>query len=246
MSKFIDLTGQKFGRLTVTGRAPNKVQSSGQSRTAWYCDCDCGTKNHIITSVGLMHCNTKSCGCLVAETMSKTMKRYNTYDFFDDHIIGHTSQGVDFIIDKDDYEKIKDICWHELTRDKSICGYIGRDHVYLHRYIMDVTNPEEQVDHINHDRHDNRKSNLRIVSNSQNGMNKGVSKKNTSGVVGVRYEKDRNKWSAFLMVNKNSIRLGSFETFEEAVEARKAGEQKYFGEYCYDSSQQIAEQITLN
>lgn len=61
-----DRTGKRYGRLVVTRRAPNKGK-----RVCWYCDCDCGTKDVIVTGDSL-HCgDTKSCGCLNTETRSK-------------------------------------------------------------------------------------------------------------------------------------------------------------------------------
>ena len=65
MGKFEDLTGQKFGRLLVVDRAPNK-----NGRTCWNCICDCGTSVAVI-SKSLKDGNTKSCGCLHRELVSK-------------------------------------------------------------------------------------------------------------------------------------------------------------------------------
>lgn len=65
MGKFIDLTGKRFGRLTVIERAENKGE-----KTMWKCVCDCG---NIITTNGAMlkNGNTKSCGCYARECESK-------------------------------------------------------------------------------------------------------------------------------------------------------------------------------
>jgi hypothetical protein len=59
MSKFRDLTGQRFGQLTVLGRAPNDKDGS----VRWHCICECGTKEEIRGSA-LIYGNTRSCGCL--------------------------------------------------------------------------------------------------------------------------------------------------------------------------------------
>jgi len=59
MSKFHDLTGQRFGRLTVLGRAPNDKDGS----VRWHCICECGTKKEIRGSA-LIYGNARSCGCL--------------------------------------------------------------------------------------------------------------------------------------------------------------------------------------
>ena len=87
------------------------------------------------------------------------------------------------------------------------------------------------VDHINRNPLDNRKSNLRIVNNQQNSMNKGHQKRNTSGHKGVSWDKSRNKWYAYITVNYKLINLGRFNILEDAIKARKKAEIKYFGEY---------------
>lgn len=63
MGKFIDLTGQRFGRLTVVKRVANTKQNTAQ----WLCLCDCGSKS-IVPSSSLVRGLTKSCGCLKKET----------------------------------------------------------------------------------------------------------------------------------------------------------------------------------
>lgn len=62
--KFNDLTGQKFGHLTITGRAPSKIESSGKTRTMWYCFCDCGNPDIIkVSGDYLKRSECPSCGC---------------------------------------------------------------------------------------------------------------------------------------------------------------------------------------
>ena len=57
-----DLTGQKFGKLTVKGRAESKIDPSGKLRTRWFCDCDCGN-NIIVLGDYLQRSKNPSCGC---------------------------------------------------------------------------------------------------------------------------------------------------------------------------------------
>lgn len=68
MGKFIDMTGQKYGRLTVISRAENATDRDGTIRTQWNCVCDCGT---LITARGkdIRSGNTKSCGCMNRESI---------------------------------------------------------------------------------------------------------------------------------------------------------------------------------
>lgn len=84
------------------------------------------------------------------------------------------------------------------------------------------------IDHINQERHDNRLSNLRAISgHSDNAKNTKLSTKNTSGVVGVCWSTHSKKWVAQLGHKGKVIWLGKFSRFEDAVDARKAGEQLY-------------------
>lgn len=70
--KYIDLTGMRFGRLTVIGRAPTRLHG-GQKKVFFRCLCDCGNIRETITS-SLRAGITKSCGCLSKETNKRTGK----------------------------------------------------------------------------------------------------------------------------------------------------------------------------
>lgn len=67
MRKFIDLTGQKFGRLIVVRRVDNNKWGHYQ----WLCECDCGKKKIIVTGSDLKRGHTQSCGCLQKEKVTK-------------------------------------------------------------------------------------------------------------------------------------------------------------------------------
>lgn len=172
--------------------------------------------------------------------MNKYIKEKGFY-----RIILNGKRGGEALVDLMDYEKVKDISW-----SKNTLGYVtgSKDYryVYLHRYILRV--PEDKrADHINHDTLDNRRSNLRIVTTSQNNMNKKKQSNNTSDIVGVSYVakewfgKDKNgndlfrspHWRANININGKRISLGRFKKKEDAIAARKKAEDKYFGEYKY-------------
>lgn len=88
--------------------------------------------------------------------------------------------------------------------------------------------PSGDIDHINHVKDDNRICNLRVVSKAENNKNIRKSKRNTAGLTGVSWEKDRNKWVSFIGVNKKrSIKLGRFDSFFDACCSRKSAEIYY-------------------
>lgn len=87
--------------------------------------------------------------------------------------------------------------------------------------------PEGIVDHVDGDGTNNKWSNLRVVSNSESAKNLPLRKSNTSGVVGVNWKPRRIKWNSTIGVKYESIDLGHFEDFFEAVCARKSAENKH-------------------
>ena len=131
------------------------------------------------------------------------------------------------LIDIEDVEKVKDLKWGMLNT-----GYVYNkaNNILLHRFIMNCDN-NMVVDHINHNSLDNRKSNLRICTQQQNIMNTSKRCTNTSGVVGVWWNKRYNKWQADIHIEGKKIYLGRFDTKEEAIKVRKQAEIDYFGEY---------------
>ncbi len=70
MGKTSDLTGQKFGRLKVIGRAPNRIDASGKNRIYWECECECGTIAEV-ASDSLRSGRQQSCGCYKREYLHK-------------------------------------------------------------------------------------------------------------------------------------------------------------------------------
>lgn len=244
MSKLKDLTNQKFDRLLVIKRIEDYISTnnSGNRYVQWLCKCDCGNEVAVL-GTSLRSGKTKSCGCLSRELVSQRSKKYNKYDLLNEYGIGYTSNTNNpFYFDLEDYCKIKDYCWYEDNRGYILTNLYGNETSYkdvtlLHRLIMDCEHGDGlYVDHINHNKSDCRKYNLRIVTNQQNSMNASKRSDNTSGVTGVRFYEERNKWNAQIMFNYKAINLGYFDTFEEAVDARKQAEEKYFGEFSYDNS----------
>jgi hypothetical protein len=118
-------------------------------------------------------------------------------------------------------------------------GYlsISIDHkrYQVHRIIWmhvfgEMPAKDMDIDHIDGNRSNNAISNLRLANRSQNHQNlRGPKVTNkTSGVLGVYFEKKRNKWRARLNINKKTIDLGFYEHLDDAKKAREAGVKKYF------------------
>lgn len=245
MSRLKDLTNQKFDRLTVIKRVEDYVSTKDSSNkyVQWLCKCDCG--NEVVAlGTSLRSGSTKSCGCLSKELVSKRSKKYNQYDLSNEYGIGYTSNTNEaFYFDLEDYDLIKPYCWY--ADDGYVFTNLKDGIISLHRLVMDCKHGDGlYVDHINHDKLNCRKYNLRIVTNQQNSMNASKRSDNTSGVTGVRFYEDRNKWNAQIMFNYKAINLGYFDTFEEAVKARKQAEEEYFGIYSYDNSMRYADERT--
>jgi ribosomal protein S27AE len=132
------------------------------------------------------------------------------------------------LIDIEDVDKVKDIYWGLTSENYAYNPKYG----FLHNLILGIDTSNvliEVPDHKTRNRLDCRKNNLHIVSRQENSINKGIQSNNTSGYVGVSWSKRANKFRAYIKLNYKQIHLGLYENFEEAVEARRQGELKYFG-----------------
>jgi len=128
-------------------------------------------------------------------------------------------------IDKGSLKLIKDFKWSLTT---SPVGYVNArvngGTKLLHAVIMNT--PKGYVtDHIDHNKTDNRKQNLRIVTHSQNAMN--------SCTVGISWCKDNNNWRSYITAGGKQEWLGRFKEKVDAVIARRNAEKKFFGKYAY-------------
>lgn len=148
-----------------------------------------------------------------------------------------TRNGYTFTIDDEDYEKIKGHCWYGYTYPRGT-SYIqtrivveGKVKILgIHRLIMNAVNGT-QIDHVNCDGLDNRKSNLRFCTNAENTRNR---KKQTgsSEYKGVSWHKAARKWSAQITVNYKKIHLGLFITEKAAASAYDQACLEHFREFA--------------
>ena len=122
----------------------------------------------------------------------RLMKTYNTY-----RLIGYK--------EKDGYIRIS----------------INNKHLYLHRFLYEQYHnikltKEEQIDHINNIRDDNRICNLRIATASQNQQNRNAPKNNKSGLKSIYWDKRKNKYKSCCKFNNKNIHIGYFDNIEDA------------------------------
>lgn len=143
------------------------------------------------------------------------------------------------IIDIEDYDLVKNYQWHiENSRAGLQYGQANLKNdnpkgktIRMHRLLIPNA---EQIDHINHNGLDNRKANLRICNNRENNCNKHFQMNPKSGYTGIRYNEKVGSYYVRIMVQKKEISLGHYKTLEDALEARKQGEIKYFGNFRYN------------
>jgi hypothetical protein len=132
------------------------------------------------------------------------------------------------LVDDDDFEWLNKLKWTIHSKGYAISRLNGKV-VYMHRLINKTLNNFE-TDHINRNKLDNRKENLRNITSSKNKINTGLWKHNTSGYKGVSWVKRDKKWKVQIQVNKKSIHLGLCNNIEEAFFIRKQAELNYYGE----------------
>lgn len=216
-SKINDLTGKRYGKLTVLYRVDKRGKNS-----CWYCKCDCGVEKEI-SAVALKR-GQQSCGCAAFDFVKDKVigNEYTVDDNNTVHVI--LRNGEEMLCDRDDWEKLKQYTW-----TKDAYGYasasIKRCRKKFHVQVMGKKEGYV-IDHIDQNKLNNQKNNLRFATKAGNAANSKLSKNNTSGVKGVtRY---RNKWHSQITVNGRNIHLGNYDTIEEAAEARKKAEEKYF------------------
>ena len=103
-------------------------------------------------------------------------------------------------------------------------------------FYMEGYWPEYEIDHKNRIRHDNKWKNLRHVSHSCNVRNSGISINNKSGIVGVHWDKKRNKWQSQIKILGNKRHLGYFTSKVNAAKARWNAEIKHGYPGCNTTS----------
>ena len=140
---------------------------------------------------------------------------------------------IKFIIDDDEYERVSCLKWYPMFDNHKnsyrINSKIDGKIIKIHRFIMNAKK-NEFVDHINGDILDNRKSNLRKCSLSENNRNKMKHKNGkTSKYKGVSIQ--GNRYRARIRFNDKYLSLGMFESEDKAAIAYNIAALKYYGNF---------------
>lgn len=218
MSRVIDITGQRFGRLTVLA-----LDSTSKQGAKWLCRCDCGIEK-VVAGFHMRKGLTHSCGCLRKERVLAALSQAK--------MNGGKRQ-------KDNrykrYYAMLARCDPSLAKGKGAKNYADKGIEVCPEWKESFDNfcrdMGECPEGFELDRIDNEKGyspeNCRWIDRSTNQFNKRISSKNTTGVTGV--SPFGNKWRATINQRGKQIHLGLFDVFEQAVEARKTAETEYYG-----------------
>ena len=157
-------------------------------------------------------------------------KSTNTFTVIGNELSIATKSGGKILADAKDIELLRKYSWCISKTGYAVANINGKV-TKMHRLIMGVTSDKLVVDHINGNTFDNRKANLRVCTQKDNS-------RNCKSKHGIRLT-PFGKYHARIFVNGEEKYIGSFDTYEEAFQARKMAETKWFGEYGYINSQEL-------
>ena len=129
---------------------------------------------------------------------------------------------------------LKDIHCFPFILCKSAFYLFGKKRVYSYKLESNKIN--------------NHITNLRYATNSENGMNKSMRKDNTSGVTGISWHKQRNKWRVQIKLNGKGKHIGYFNNLEDAKTTREYVVSQYYGEFApkHMTITRHVENLTIN
>lgn len=142
------------------------------------------------------------------------------------------------IVDDDDFERVSELkwrackgsknkCWYARTSE-TICGHRG--FTYMHHFVFPG---HEELDHKNRNGLDNRKSNLRPATSSQNQANREKRAGTSSRFKGVCWDNTGKKWKARIKCNRKERNLGLYDSEQEAARAYNRAAKEAFGEFAW-------------
>lgn len=217
--KHLELVDKKYGKLTVVEDL-GYTKLDGSRATSRYLKCLCECGNAVVVAYSnLTSGSTKSCGC------NKNKKNDYYYEMIDGIEVAHVkmsnSENI-ALVDKDDWQELQEYCWHETKYGYAAANCDGNFTTMQKALIPNVQEGYER-DHINRNRLDNRRCNLRVVSKLKNLMNRGYKNK-TSKQTGVCWYSLTNQWLAYIRKDGEQYILGLFDNEEDAIAVRLQAE----------------------
>ena len=204
-----DLTGQRFGKLTVLRRA-DALQDGKPAGDRWLCRCDCGGEATVL-GANLVRGHTKSCGCLKEN------------DLAGQHIGALTVLGRSDKYAKRGKRRVR--LW-ECRCDCGATTYKATDTLTagVENSCAECAQKRNAAC---------ARDNAGFVAGTQLCKIRDLrpTAANTSGCRGVSFNKRTARWEAVIIFRQKRTRLGSYKWFEDAVEVRKKAEQRIFGEF---------------
>lgn len=169
-------------------------------------------------------------------TRNKLKKKFEGLVQPEDYKLIPLTQGKFAMVDNEDFDRVKDINWQFINRGYASSVTVG----LMHRYIMGA--PENlEVDHINHNKVDNRKNNLRIATRPQNTANTRP-RVGSSIYKGVHWSTVENIWIARIKHNKKRYYIGSFTDEVECAKARDLKSLSFQGDFAYLNFPELKEE----
>lgn len=148
------------------------------------------------------------------------------------------TRGKQAVIDASDVHLVDGINWQARVGSHTTYAMSSKQTgptkwiaLIMHRMIVSAPDGM-QVDHIDGDGLNNRRSNLRIVTAAQNAQNGKFRRNNKSGIKGVYWHKSKGKWDASITVNRKLIHLGQFAKIEDAASAYAEASARLHGKFA--------------
>ena len=146
------------------------------------------------------------------------------------------TKGKYALVDDEDYKELDKFNWWIITGYAARTKWVnGKNELILMHRLIANTPKGLDTDHINGNRLDNRRKNLRICDTSENTRNRGIDKNNTSGYRGVSWHKRIRKWQSRITVYGKFIQGGYFSDIKEAAKKYNELSIKYHGEFGYQN-----------
>ena len=138
---------------------------------------------------------------------------------------------INVIVDNKDYNFLNQFYW-QVSMENVVLTRFNKKTILMSRFIIQAPDDLE-VDHIDGNRLNNQRSNLRLATSSQNKMNRGPRIDCKSGYKGVSWHKQNSKWTARIMANGKYLSLGLFENILDAARSYNLAAKKYHKEFAW-------------